>query len=151
MTDFSQLSEEQILAFVDVHFNLFASERNDAFPANVLDELARGTFAIIRRKEGFAIAYKGRHYKFGTGFVEADLMFVYVAPEIEGKGIGTQLIEQVKAAVTPGVPIILKCEGAMRRQFFERRGFTIVEHYQDVDHYVMRWTPVARTALNATQ
>lgn len=140
-TDFTQLSEEQILAFVDAHFELFASERDEAFPGNVLGQLARGIFAIIRRKEGFAIAYKGRHYASGTGCVDADLMFLHVSPEFEKKGIGTQLIDQVKASVTAGVPMILKCEGNVRKQFFERRGFAIVKHYEDGDHYEMRWTP----------
>jgi GNAT superfamily N-acetyltransferase len=68
-------------------------------------------------------------------------MFVYVAPEFEGSGIASGLIEMVKAAVAPGVPVILQCEGTARKRFFERRGFVVTEWSQEIDTYYMRWEP----------
>lgn len=86
----------------------FGSDKDEEFPENVLNHLAKGHFSIVRLQEGFALAYKGRRYIVGTGFQEADLMFLYVHPEFNRKGLGTKLIEQVKASATPEIPIMLK-------------------------------------------
>jgi GNAT superfamily N-acetyltransferase len=141
MIDFRQFSDENIVHFVNDNFEKFGSDKDEEFPANVLKHLAEGHFSIIRLQEGFALAFKGRRYIGGTGFQEADLMFLYVHPESNRKGIGTKLIEQVKASVTPEIPIILKCETKKRKEFFERRGFFVVEHYEEGDHFLMRWAP----------
>jgi ribosomal protein S18 acetylase RimI-like enzyme len=140
--DFTQFSDEKIVHFVNDNFEQFGSDKDEEFPANVLDYLARGYFSIIRQQKGFAIAYKGRRYSFGTGFQEADLMFLYVHPECSRMGLGTKLIEQVKISVTPDIPIILRCETRERKDFFGKRGFSVIEHYIEGDHYLMRWTPM---------
>ena len=69
-------------------------------------------------------------------------MFLFVDPKHEGRGVGTQLIEKVKAEVTPDLPIVLKCEGARRKTFFENRGFDLVEYVEDIDTYSMKLTPM---------
>lgn len=139
MTDFTLLSDGQILSFICDNFSLLAAERDPAFPDNVIPLLERGRFTVVRRTEGFALAFKGRRYTAGDGFVEADLMFIHVAKEYEGRGIGKQLVEQVKHEVTAGLPILLMCEGEDRRRFFEACGFAVV----DVEDkcYQMRWMP----------
>lgn len=139
--DFLRLDDEALVGFVDSNFAVFAAERSDEFPANVLDKVASGAFAFIRRSEGFAIAYKGRRYTAGLGGVEADLMFLYVDPLHKGRGIGKHLVEQVKAAVTPNLPIVLKCEGEGRKSFFEQCGFRTYEYFEDIDTYSMVWMP----------
>jgi GNAT superfamily N-acetyltransferase len=146
LVDFNQFSNAQLVQFVDEHFELFASERDEAFPENVLSELDRDTCAIARRAEGFAIAYKGRRYRFGTGSVPADLMFLYVRPESTGNGVGKALVETIKHSVTPGVPILLMCEGARRKDFFGRLGFHVTEYSEDGDLYEMQWIAAASDA-----
>lgn len=127
--DFTLLSDSEVLDFVDAKFELFATEKACGFPENVRSQLHRGRFAILRRKEGFAIAYKGRLHASGPGFVAADLMFLFVTPAFEGRGIGSQLVSEVKNAVTPGVPIVLSCEGNERMKFFNRCGFVVDVHH----------------------
>lgn len=141
MIDFLRLDDEALVAFVDSNFAVFAADRSEEFPANVLAKIATGAFAFIRRREGFAIAYKGRLYTPGPGGVEADLMFIYVDPLYEGRGIGKQLVDQVKAAVTPDLPIVLKCAGQRRKAFFEQCGFRAYEYIIDIDTYAMVWMP----------
>jgi len=107
MTDFTQLSAYQIIEFIDLNFHLFASDRSDEFPAKILADIQDGLFAVVCIEQGFAVAFKGRRFAHGAGFIDADLMFLYVAPEFERKGFASILIEKIKAAVTPGAPILL--------------------------------------------
>ena len=146
MEDFSQSTNAQLVQFVDDHFELFASERDDAFPDNVLSGLERDMFVIAHRPEGFAIAYKGRLHRSSPGGTPADLMFLYVRPESEGKGVGKALVETVKQSVTPGLPVTLKCEGTRRKEFFGRLGFDVTEYWEDGNLYEMRWNAAARGA-----
>jgi GNAT superfamily N-acetyltransferase len=146
LIDFSQLSDTQLLQFVDEHFELFASERDEAFPDNVLSELEREIFAIVRRAEGFAIAYKGRRYLLSPGGTPADLMFLYVRPESAENGIGKALVETIKQSVTPGVPVNLKCEGARRKDFFCRLGFHVIGYSEEGDLYEMQWNAATSNA-----
>lgn len=137
MVDFSQLSYTQLVHFVDENFRLFASDRYEGFPGNVLSGIERGSFAILRRREGFAIAFRGRRYLSSPGGIAADLMFLHVAPEHEGRGIGSALVEETKMSVTPGIPIKLKCEGMQRKEFFVRLNFEVTEYWDDGDLYEM--------------
>lgn len=146
MIDFSQLSDTQIVQFVDEHFELFANDRYEGFPGNVLSRLDRDIFSIIRRPEGFAFAFKGRRYLSSPGGFAADLIFLYVLPEYEGHGIGTALVEEIKISVTPGVPVKLKCEGTRRKAFFGRLGFDVTKYWEDGDLYEMQWNASAPDA-----
>lgn len=146
MVDFSQLSNAQLIQWVDEHFGLFAGERGDDFPECVLSQLGRDTLAFIRRPEGFAIAFKGRRYRSTPGGFAADLMFLYVLPEHVGSGIGRALVEEVKKSVTPGVPVLLTCEGMRRRQIFGRLGFAVTGYSKDGDLYEMQWNTPAPDA-----
>jgi GNAT superfamily N-acetyltransferase len=146
LVDFSQLSNTQLIQFVDEHFDLFANERDEEFPANVLRDLERNLIAIIRREEGFAIAFKGRRYQSSPGGTPADLMFLYVLPEYQGQGIGRDLVETVRQSVTPEVPITLKCEGVRRKDFFARLGFHVTEYMEDGDLYEMHWSAATSDA-----
>ncbi|WP_373890092.1 GNAT family N-acetyltransferase [Massilia sp. DJPM01] len=93
----SPLSPIQLVQYVDQNFNLFASDRDDKFPANLIGQVSGPSWAAIRREEGFAIVFKGRNELFGGDGENADLMFLHVLPEFQGKGIGTQIIEEAKA------------------------------------------------------
>jgi GNAT superfamily N-acetyltransferase len=143
MASFQDYSSTEIVEFIDANFGLFSTERSDDFPANVLDGIARGVFAVITLNEGFAIAYKGRRYSFGNGYVEANLMFLYVAPEYEHSGVGSRLIEEVKREVTPGAPIIMQCEGSGRRRFFAKCGFVVTDSFVEPESYDMRYEPAS--------
>jgi hypothetical protein len=44
LVDFSQLSNTELIQFVDGHFELFASEWDEAFPDKALSELERDIF-----------------------------------------------------------------------------------------------------------
>jgi GNAT superfamily N-acetyltransferase len=140
MTDFTQFSPEQIVTYVDQHSHLFASEFDEEFPAN-LAGVSGPLWATIRRKEGFAIVFKGVSPLLGYDGANANLMFVYVLPEFAGKGLGTEIIEEAKAAVPSRRPIDVTCEGRARMDFFERCGFTLLEHDIEADLYHMQWTP----------
>jgi GNAT superfamily N-acetyltransferase len=96
MASFAHQSPAEIIEFIDSNFGLFSSERADDFPANVLDGIARGVFAVITLEEGFAVAYKGRRFTAGPGGIEADLMFLFVDLAYEGRGLGTQLMNRLK-------------------------------------------------------
>lgn len=146
MVDFSQLSNTQLIQWVDEHFELFAGERGEDFPENVLYDLRRDVFAIVRRPEGFAIAFKGRRYRSTPGGIAANLMFLHVLPEHEGRGIGRALVEEVKKSVTPGVPLLLTCEGMRRKEIFERLGFAVTGYSNDGDLYEMQWNASAPDA-----
>lgn len=143
MINFKQLSPDQILEYVDKHFHLFASERDKDFPANLIGRVSGALWATIRREEGFAILFKGRNPLLGDDGKNADLMFLHVLPEFEGKGIGTQIIEEAKATVPAGRSIDLTCEGKTRMGFFKGRGFILRERDIDRDLYHMQWTPTA--------
>jgi len=147
LVDFSQLSNAQLIQFVDDHFDLFANERDEEFPGNVLRDLERDWVVIIRRTEGFAIAFKGRRHRSSPGGTSADLMFLYVLPEYQGQGIGKALVETVRQSVTPGVPVTLKCEGVRRKDFFARLGFLVTEYSENGDLYEMQW--IAATSNSA--
>lgn len=84
---------------------------------------------------------KGRRYLSSPGGIAADLMFLHVAPEHEGRGIGSALVEETKMSVTPGIPIKLKCEGMQRKEFFVRLNFEVTEYWDDGDLYEMQWNP----------
>lgn len=146
MIDFSQLSNAQLIQWVDEHFELFASERDDDFPENVLYDLGRDNLAIVRRPEGFAIAFKGRRYRSTPGGLAANLMFLYVLPEHVGRGIGRALVEEVKKSVTPGVPVLFTCEGMRRKEIFGRLGFAVTGYSKDGDLYEMQWNAPAPDA-----
>jgi hypothetical protein len=80
------------------------------------------------------------------GGTPADLMFLSVQLESAGNAIGKALVETIKQSVTPGVPVILKCEGARRKNFFGRLGFRVIGHWDEGDLYEMQCntvTPVA--------
>ena len=126
---------------MDENFDLFASERDEDFPADVLRDIERGVCAIVRRAEGFAIAFRGRPSEPGRRGYPADLLFLHVPPEHEGNGIGSELVNAIKRAVIPGLPITLTCEGEKRKVFFDRLGFVATEHWEDEDLYAMRWDP----------
>jgi GNAT superfamily N-acetyltransferase len=141
LVNFTELSDSELVQYVDEHFDLFASERDENFPNAVLSDIARGACAIVRRPEGFAIAFKGRRNRSGPRGYPADLMFLHVLPECQKKGIGSALFEEIKASVTPRLPITLTCEGARRKGFFQRLDFIVTEHWEDEDVYAMRWDP----------
>lgn len=147
MVNFTDLSDRELIQFVDEHFDLFASKRDEDFPHAVLCDIERGACAIVRRPEGFAIAFKGRRYKSGPGGFPADLMFLHVLPECQKNGLGSALFEEIKASVTPGLPITLTCEGARREGFFQRLGFVVTEHWEDENVYTMRWDPATSDAF----
>lgn len=142
MPKFSQLMDVEIIKFIEVNFSAFSSQKDDDFPGNVLDGIARGQFAVVKFDEGFAVAYRG--WSFGRGLASdpANLMFLYVAPEFEGQGIGSKLVEQVKREVVPEIPIIMQCEGANRKHFFEGRGFVVTARFEDPEEYKMHYNPV---------
>lgn len=140
MADFAQMSPEEVLAFVDSHRELFAGEFDHRFPANVARGLAGSLWITIRRREGFAILYKGVNSLLGNDGQNADLMFLHVLPEFEGRGIGAEIVEEAKSHVPAGRPCDVTCEGKRRKLFFERCGFGVAGHDIEADLYYMQWT-----------
>jgi GNAT superfamily N-acetyltransferase len=146
VVNFTELSDKDLIQFVDEHFDLFASKRDEDFPNAALRDIERDACAIVRRAEGFAIAFKGRRNRSGLGGFPADLLFLHVLPECQKNGIGSALFEEIKASVTPGLPITLTCEGARRKGFFQRLNFVVTEHWENEDVYAMRWDPTTSDA-----
>lgn len=140
MLDFTLLTNEEIVAFIGDNADVFGSEMSDRFPASIVEGLAQGHIVIVREQQGFAVAYIGRHHKWGGGHFPADLIFLYVAKHLQGQGIGSDILSRVKEEVTPGVSITLVCEGSARRSFFERNGFQQIDLGIN-DWFEMEYTP----------
>lgn len=141
MIDFSQYSDEQIVEFVDEHFDLFSADNNPDFPQNILRMLKGDLFHIAKRTEGFAVVAKGRNELFGGDEKNAELMFLYVQPEYQGKGIGADLIEEAKACLPEDRILEIKCEGPERRSYFQSKGFSVVQHFDEYDQYNLELRP----------
>lgn len=69
------------------------------------------------------------------------LLRIYILPEYQGRGIGTQLLESVKTkAFREGLPVtlrVLKVNPA--RNWYERLGFVVTEERET--HYCMKAMP----------
>lgn len=139
MPDFSLLSAEEVVAFIDQNFHEFAKDRSPAFPRKILTGLKRGEIIAVQRKEGFAIAFAGK--KTPLDDAPADLLFVYVAPGYLKQGIGCSLIDEVRKAVVPGLPLLVQCEGDQRRKYFEKQGFIVEDEWPDMDTFYMTAPP----------
>lgn len=141
MTDFTLLSPQQIVAFVDENFDKFSSDRPPEFPENITASVAGHLWVSITRKEGFALVSKGMNGIPGImAGKNAELMFLHVLKEFEGRGIASHLIEEAKCAIPLGRTLDVKCEGEKRVRFFNRRGFEMVNHDVDTDLYYLQWS-----------
>lgn len=138
-TDFSQLTDGEIVDFVVQNSALFADDIDDSFRRDALLSLGAGATVIVRRPEGFAIVEKGRPHEETWGSKPADLMFIHVADEHAGKGIGGELIDEVKRLVSPELPITLICEGAKRMRFFQKHGFEVRKEWAEAETYRMQF------------
>ncbi|NHZ99086.1 hypothetical protein [Massilia sp. CCM 8734] len=81
MVDFTQLTPEQIVSYVAKHSHVFASTFDEGFPDNIARTVSGPLWAAIRRREGFAIVFKGMNPLVGGDGKNADLMFLHVLPE----------------------------------------------------------------------
>jgi ribosomal protein S18 acetylase RimI-like enzyme len=142
MIDFSNYTARQVVDFIDENFQLFANDRCDEFPKNVIRHLNGDLLYCITRKEGFAFVDKGINEV--KGFFpgkNADLMFLYVQPEFEGMGIGAKLIEEAKVCLSEARIMDVSCEGEKRFRYFESKGFELTWHDKEIDLYHLRWIP----------
>jgi ribosomal protein S18 acetylase RimI-like enzyme len=75
---------------------------------------------------------------------EIFLARLYILPEYQGRGIGTQLIESLLVeARQEGLPVTLRVlTGNPAKRLYERLGFETVE--EAVTHYMMKATPSSR-------
>src|SRR5690242_3858582 len=92
MTDFTKLTDEEVVNYIDRNFHLFARVRSADFPSEHLLSLKMRTSCILRRKQGFALV----NQNIDASGVSADLAFLYVLPDFQGQGIGANIIEQAK-------------------------------------------------------
>ena len=75
---------------------------------------------------------------------EIFLARLYILPEYQGRGIGTQLIRSLLVeARREGLPVTLRVlTGNPAKRLYERLGFEVVE--DAVTHYLMKATPSSR-------
>lgn len=141
MPDFSQLTIEEVVSFIDRNFSLFANDRDPDFPDDILAGVRQGEIILVRRKEGFALAFQGKRTRVKQ--YPADLLFLFVSPENLGQGIGQSMVEEVKRSVVPGLPILVQCEGIERRNYFEKQGFVVEDECPETGTYYLRAEPVS--------
>jgi hypothetical protein len=144
--DFTQMADIEIIDFVTSNPHYFAEKLNERFGSNTDYGVRSGNVLIIRRPEGFAIVENGRSDEGGWG-KPANLLIIYVSAEHRGTKIARVLIDQVKLAVTPGVPILLLCEGESRRQKFARFHFSVIDSFGGIGTYMMQYRPGDEEAL----
>ena len=137
--DFTKMTDIEIIDFVTTNPHYFADEFKKTFGGDVKYGVRAGNVLIVRSPEGFAIVENGSDEK---GWEKsAKLLIIYVSAEHRGTKVARALMDQVKLAVIPGVPIILQCEGEGRRQKFARFHFTVIDSFGEPGTYEMRYLP----------
>lgn len=139
--NFQDLSDIEILDFVMRNSDAFAEDIDQDFMKNAVLSVMAGDTVILRRPEGFAITTVGRLFEKGWGQDPADIMFLYVQEEFRGKGVGGDLIEDAKKAVSTGVSITALCEGALRARLFEQHGFSVIGTWDGSETRKLQYVP----------
>lgn len=87
LVDFVQFSNTQLIQFEVEHFELFASDRREGFPTNLLTGIERGAFVILRRREGVR--------EFDVAIARAN--FYRMLPALSAGAVGACLVQHLDA------------------------------------------------------
>lgn len=116
---------------------------DESIPASVRAEFVSQAYSsdlLRRRMESnvFLVAAEGGEI---LGFAdfrslserEAELAAIYVLPEMQGRGIGTRLLEAGIGAFPPRTSFVLRVErdNAQAQRFYEAHGFRRAGQYED--------------------
>lgn len=129
MPNFAKFSDEEIVNFVFENLDKFDAQARPGQKEMLLSSLARDQIAVEKCEEAFAIvARANRRHDGVAGDIfpinpEANLMFLYVDQEHQGKGIGKILVKKVKDRFMEDQAMTLVCKGEKRKRYFEELGF----------------------------
>jgi GNAT superfamily N-acetyltransferase len=133
MTDFTNFTDAQVLVYLVEHYaDIGVGEPISGLADNILRDLKRDFVAVEKRPGAFAIVVKAnrKHAGFAGSIIrippQADLLFLFTAPEARGSGVGSTLLRTVKEKYLEDQAMELVCAGQERKAFFERAGF--IEH-----------------------
>jgi putative acetyltransferase len=78
---------------------------------------------------------------------------LYVAPEAQGQGVGSALLDHAKALCPGGLRLVTLMENQPARRFYERRGFEAYDHGrspqpEDEPDVWYRWPAADRSAAS---
>ncbi|MBI1891255.1 MAG: GNAT family N-acetyltransferase [Burkholderiales bacterium] len=135
MVDFTQLTDTQIVDFVADHFFEFSDDLPpQEFPKNIHNGIKRGDLVILKDSHGFAVVARANRLRRGDNTPlppNAELIFIYVAPEARGRRVARAMIEEIKAQYMEDQALELFCVGSDRRRMFEACGFRVIENESD--------------------
>ena len=140
MPDFTHFSDDSVVNYLIDHFDeIGAGPPSDDLVGRLTRGIGKGDLVVEKRNDAFAIiARANRTYETPVGFPgsitispEAKLMFLMVANESKGKGLGSALVAEVKARYMEGQEMELECFGEERKHFFERAGFLLTSTHTD--------------------
>lgn len=144
MPDFSALSNENVVNYLLEHYDdVGVGQPLPNMASEILDGIDSGEVAIEKRDGAFAVVCKAnRKYPGQAGLIisyppQADLMILFVASDARGRGIGRELLEQVKDKYMEDQFMELVCAGEKRKALFEQAGFTVHGITQEGLHYMV--------------
>lgn len=130
MPNFTLLSDEQVLSYLHEHYaHIGAGEPPANLVADLLGAIQQDFVVIEKRDHAFAVV--GRPNRKHPGIAgslisippQADLIYLFVAPQARGKGNGRILLEQVKEKYMEDQSMELVCAGEKRKALFINAGF----------------------------
>jgi putative acetyltransferase len=122
-SDVPRLLEVWRRAVAETHDFLAADDRDALDPIVATEYLPNADLLVAADDSDRAVAFLG-----GTGR-EIDSLFV--DPQVNGRGIGTMLMDAFAAQGTGELWIEVNEQNDAARRFYERRGFRVVKRFPD--------------------
>lgn len=141
--NFSAYSDSQVIDFLVENPSVFTEHIALDFPKGLYAAMRGENILFLKRKEGFAVAFKKQMSKCHPQRACATLEFLYVDKRHIRKGLGALLVEDVKKSIAPTRSLELTCEGEERKLIFEKMGFQTAFFDSECNSYAMYWTPPA--------
>jgi len=119
MTDFSQLTTEEIDAFLVEHQHEL--DMGGIEPGDVTTRVENGSAVVEAREYGFAILQLTE----ASGGLVPHLWALYIDPDRRGRRMGMTFLRYLLKKYARKYCMSLVCHGPRRRAFFGRAGFCI--------------------------
>jgi N-acetylglutamate synthase-like GNAT family acetyltransferase len=142
MSDFTSFSDLQVVRhLLDQFDDIGVGAPDTNLAGTLMNGIESGHLVVEKRLDAFAIvARPNRKHPGRLSFIyippEADLMFLMVAADARGKGVGNALLIEMKARYMEDQAMKLVCAGEKRKRMFQEAGFVEVALNED-GHHVM--------------